>query len=284
MDSLASFFDSTLGRRFAGFSWREMSPGLATNRIFCAPDETDLVLKQLASPAAAEREARGLGEWGPAAGWRSPRLVAVDPKHRVIVMEQLRGAGPFAEADLTEALWMEAGRKLRRLHELDLLDDDSVPLHLAWPRRLESSMQKAHRAGLEGGRLRRLEHELGAFDYPVDTVRRPCHRDYRPRNWMHGGDAGDLAIIDFEQSRFDDPLVDFVRLLEDGARPAENSGAKMARAAFFTGYGRVLQREEEERLRILSLRHALDTLIWARRHEDVRFVTSAEARLRSLGI
>ena len=113
---------------------------------------------------------------------------------------------------------------------------------------------------------------------PMCRGRVPCHRDLQPRNWLVDPRGHLLAVLDFEHAREDDPLVDVLRLTDEG--PAIPHGRALG--ALISGYGDPAGWEgAAARLRWLRALHALNTGLWALRHRDASFaalaLTQAEA-------
>lgn len=266
-----------IGRPFRNRTWSAIEGESTTNAVFRGQGEGgDVVLKVLSSPRAARAEVRGLTEWGPQAGWRVPRVHAADLDRGFVVMEDL-GAQPSAREVTSVETARRAGRRLASLHGLEVVDDDPLPFAEAWRSRVQRGLREAKRVDLDAATRTGVEElvvEAGAME---GVARCPCHRDFRPRNWIRPAGQDDMAVIDFEQSRLDDPLADFVRFFEDEADPR-------VRDAFREGYGRNWSTADERRFAAHAALHALNTLSWAQRHGDVRFVTAARRRLEELGI
>lgn len=275
-----AFLAQALGAPFRNHRWFRIHRATATNAIYRGRSASGppLILKVVANSRALQNEVRGLRHWGPAAGWRTPELLAADETRGVLVMEDL-AAVTLADDDagLQACDLRAAGAALARLHGLDVPDDDPMPFAEAWERRCASGLGQAEALGITPERRRRAEEQLRLAGSMTGVRRRPCHRDFRPRNWMRRPEGESLAVIDFEQSRLDDPVVDFVRFFEE-------EFCSERRAAFREGYGRSWSEAEELRFCAYAILHALSTLSWAQRHGDVRFVSGAERRLQELGI
>jgi Ser/Thr protein kinase RdoA (MazF antagonist) len=179
-----------------------------------------------------QQELHAYQTWTPQLGERVPRLLACCDDPPAIVITALPG-GPLASAGLSrcrEAIaYRQAGELLRRLHdagpprdELDMAAwlAERSEYWLAQARTIISSKRhaeiRAHLAALI---------DLG----PIPAV--PCHLDYTPRNLL-AQPSGDVAVIDFEHSRYDLAARDLVRLATRvwPARPD-------LKEAFLNGYG-----------------------------------------------
>ena len=111
---------------------------------------------------------------------------------------------------------------------------------------------------LDNERLRGFDRR---FAGPVITGPRvPCHRDFRPRNWIverRSSNALRLRVVDFEHARADAWLVDGVRLSAGEWR--ENPSR---RHAFLAGYGHELSAREEAQLERLAALDELGAIAW----------------------
>ncbi len=181
------------------------------------------------------------------------------------------------EPDQVRELHRRAGAFLAALHALDVVDEDPLPLADAFVRRLEEWSRRARGILPDavianvGGRAREAVPALRQL------ARRPCHRDYTPRNWLVGP-ADELSVIDFEHARPDLYLVDFERMFSGlWRRQPELS------EAFMEGYGRPLSGDELELLERTSPLAALSTVVWAREHGDEAFEAHGRDILSWLG-
>ncbi|MEN0065392.1 MAG: aminoglycoside phosphotransferase family protein [Myxococcota bacterium] len=104
----------------------------------------------------------------------------------------------------------------------------------------------------------------------LDALRVWCHRDYLPQNWLfhHGA----LGLLDFEHTRPDHPLVDWVRL---EAWP----WSEAQRAAFVE----VLGEPDADALRGNLAIYGLATWVWARDRRDVDLTAVGRRALERAG-
>lgn len=219
----------------------------------------DAWLKRHRHGAKAAREQAIYERLTPTLGDRIPPLLGADG-HGALLLGACPGrpATAIAPADRRD-LWASAGAFLRRLHAVEIADDDPVPLAEAYARRFARWHARARPHVPEA-----LHAEVAArFDPAVfaGASRRLCHRDFRPANWHVGPDPAQLWVFDFGQSRPDDPLVDLVKIL------AEASDDEPTLAALQIGLHRELSDAELARLTALRLLHALATAAWTATHD-----------------
>lgn len=219
------------------------------------------IVKQVREPDVFTREVRALRDWAPRLGeGRAPRLLAAVASRSLIIMDRLPGRAGTAA---TTAQFRQAGRLIRRLHEVEPTTAD--PDH---PRRAAANVD---------GWVRRVPGVLGAAD--LDFVRGrirtlesmpavrsgPIHNDNQPRNWLTDAD-GTVRLIDFGKAKRDVQLRDFERMQYQEWRDRPD-----LRAAFFDGYGRALSDGEEEALTCIGAVAAATTILWARSHGAEHF-------------
>lgn len=194
----------------------------------------------------------------------------------------------FEEGDLVQDLALEpaterdvhrrAGAYLAALHHLDIADTDPLSLADAFGQRLDAWSARA--TGIMPTDVianvgARASEALPALER---QVRRACHRDYTPRNWLLDA-AGGLVIIDFEHARPDLYLNDLERLHVGLWRSRPD-----LREAFLHGYGRPLTDDELELLGRTAALGALSTVVWAREHGDHEFEAHGWRTLERLGL
>lgn len=230
----------------------------------------ELIVKQFRSSRGFEQERRALAEWFAGAtelgGARVPRLLADEPRLATLLVERLPGAAPTA-AD-APTVHRAAGRCLAALHQLEIADDDPLPIADALVRRIRSWLP---RAALEPELIRIVEQHGPRAELFVGARRVACHRDFAPRNWLWDGRT--LAVVDFEHARLDLALVDLAKLcVESWRRP--NCAAE-----FLAGYGRALTDLEREQLRAVVVLHAVASLAWGRERGDPEHVHEGRTAL-----
>jgi Ser/Thr protein kinase RdoA (MazF antagonist) len=233
-------------------------------------DGHDRVIKQFRSPRAFEQERRALAQWfgdgERVGGARTPRLIAAAPELATLILERLPGAA--ADQDDVD-MHRAAGRFLAALHQLEVVDDDPLPLAEALAQRTSAWLR---RVALEPEQARIVEQHGPRPELFRDARRVACHRDFAPRNWLWDGE--DLAVIDFEHARPDLALVDLTKLHVGvwSRRPA-------CAAAFFEGYGRPLCDRQREQLRALVVLHGVASLAWGQERGDAELILEGRTAL-----
>lgn len=220
---------------------------------------------------AYERERAALANWAPALGDRAPRLVASDDDTQTLIMTRLPGNAGTAT---TAHHHFQAGQLAARLHHLEsqgAVTDYAATLHRqldGWLDRVPDVVNSDDTAW-----VRTTIDKLTSLPDPVTTA---THLDYQPRNWMLD-DTDTLRVIDFGRARIDMLLRDFERLWFQ-----EWVGQDDLRRAFFAGYGRDLNPDEESLIVIRGAYQAASTILWAREHDDPDF--EAHGRRTLLGL
>lgn len=220
-------------------------------------------LKGFAENRKFRQELRFYQHWRTAVSGMTPELLGHDASCRAVLLSEVPGQ-PLEQSAQTPLIYRQAGKFLRALHQFPQEDGD-IPLReayekrlTAWCRRAQGKLPEEDVRWLSAG----MERTLPLLSHSMRRV--PCHRDFRPRNWLVGG--GQLKVIDFEHSRPDLALSDFEHLyLEHWTERADFAGA------FWEGYGRELSREEEEILIGCCCLNVLATLSWATEHADREF-------------
>ncbi len=211
----------------------------------------------------------------------TPRLTAYDKASYALIVSAVPGV-LAQELVLTVAqeleLYRQAGNFLRAFHELPLKDDDKLTLDEAFAMRFEAwkprfaPLLKPAKVDWVKGKL------TEAMPLLRQLQRVPTHRDYSSRNWLLDLRKGiKLWVIDFEHSRPDLCLNDFVRLWSEvwSQRPDLHE-------AFFDGCGQDLSADEEELLATCAAIDALITVAWAYEHNDAEFERQARVLLSRL--
>jgi Ser/Thr protein kinase RdoA (MazF antagonist) len=237
-----------------------------------AADGAEFVVKQHSSRAKHDREVHAYRHWTRALGSCAPELAAIDDQAMIILLTALPGKS--LPGNGTAAVFSRAGALLRRFH------DAAPPVELPWFRDWVQDRGRywasQARALLSGADARIAASHIAALAQ-VPTLRgSPCHLDFQPRNWLVS-QTGKVCVVDFEHSRIDLTVRDFVRLRFRvwGARPD-------LQEAFFDGYGRALTEDEDELVWHLGALDALTAL--ARGHQTGRqeLIASGLATLRHL--
>jgi aminoglycoside phosphotransferase len=226
-----------------------------------------VILKEQRRQSVFDRERHALEHWAPALGERSVQLVASDVERRLLLLTAL--PGQRAETlELNERqqrdLHAQAGELLARLHAQP---GDDTPFAPGLRQRIEAWAPRAEglldAATLEW--VRRCVEEAAREPWPAQV---PCHWDYTARNWLADLTSGHLTayVIDYGGARLNPWLRDLTRMyFETWERWPD------LRAAFLHGYGRPLDAQEEQLLRVAGALEALTTVVWAREHGDPAF-------------
>ena len=238
-----------------------------------------LFLKQHQSPRFHEREVTAYRLWAPALDTgRAPRLQAVDPDLRAVLITALPGRiarGPhIPEADEPE-IHRQAGMLLRRLHSASTAT--AVPGTGRVAARAEEhiarvgallSQQDAQLVRYHAARLPETAQRLPAV---------PTHGDVQPKNFLWDPGSRRVALIDFERAEPGLAVRDLVRL-QYGAW----NGRPSLRDAFLDGYGRALTADEESALRHLAALDAVSAIWWGSANSDAGIMTRGYRTLAQL--
>jgi|HubBroStandDraft_2_1064218.scaffolds.fasta_scaffold12006_2 hypothetical protein len=233
---------------------------------------TEFIVKQHSSRANHDREVHAYRHWTRALGPSAPKLVATHNPAMIIITTALPGEPCPGEG--TAAMFRQAGALLRRFHDAEL------PIEIPWFRgwlqdrgRYWSSHARTLLSGAEVGVV--VSHLAALCEGPV-LRGSPCHLDFQPRNWLVG-QSGNVSLIDYEHSRIDLNVRDFVRLRFRvwRARPDLQD-------AFFEGYGRLLTEDEDELVWHLGALDALTALARGHQTGDEELTAAGLATLRQL--
>jgi Ser/Thr protein kinase RdoA (MazF antagonist) len=238
-------------------------------------------LKQHKQDRKFKQELGAYRHWAPALAPYTPQLLGVyETKPAALLLAGVPGRlieglelDPQEELDV----YRQAGRFLRRLHDLPFADDDPMPPEEALRVRAAAWCERAA-AVVDEEIIAWVREELmvaGRFD---GLRRSPCHRDLSPRNWLYERDTGRFSVIDFEHARSDVWLIDLLKLWDGPWR-----GRPELEQAFFEGYGRALSERERAQLGAMGALHALSTVVWSRDHQDAEYERHGWRLLASLG-
>lgn len=189
---------------------------------------------------------------------RAARMVHYDRSVNLLVTEYLDGTLALGtESEFDSEIFRQAGEVLRTFHsQSERLDGnavrDAISASVAWlnkPNRIRAETSDELRKILASHRL-----------WPTQVV--PTHGDWHPRNWLV--DFGTVKAIDFGRFAFRPASSDFCRLAAQQWRRAPG-----LEAAFLDGYGD--DPREPGLWRIISLREAIGTAVWAYQVGDEPF-------------
>lgn len=235
------------------------------------------VLKVHGGRAAFQRERKAYLDWAPQLSPRTARLLGVrDAAPTALLLDELPGAPASAGTDHASArVHRQAGAWLARLHRLGFEDFDATTVEAAYARRADAWLRRA-RGPLDPTESGRVRARLDAWLPRVrGRRRRPCHRDFGPRNWMVEGDALS-GVIDFEHARPDLPEADLARLAAFTWMDRPD-----LRDAFLAGYraGGGPARTAPADVDGPMLLEAAGTVAWAARHADTALEAAGRAAL-----
>ncbi|MER8067071.1 phosphotransferase [Streptomyces sp. NPDC094034] len=256
-----------------------------TSRVWDVTDSRGrhFFVKQSASAALYERETFGYQSAVPALGFgRAPRLVETDPRQLALLLTAVPGT-PVSRLTLPgpehRSAHRQFGALLRRLHGTDKMPGAGRrEARAALERLADDAEHHLTRAGdlmSEGRRAlvrRSADHVRKLTDLLAPAH---IHGDAQERNALWTGPAvpgqrastreasGQLAVIDFERSRYAPAVQDFVRLACGPWQDRDD-----LRAAFFHGYGRPLTDAERQALPCLAALDAASCLAYGPDHGE----------------
>ncbi|PVE11708.1 phosphotransferase enzyme family protein [Streptomyces scopuliridis] len=245
-------------------------------------------IKQSASAALYERETFGYQSAVPALGFgRAPRLVETDARQLALLLTAVPGT-PVSRLTLSgpehRSAHRQFGALLRRLHGTDKMPGagrreargalerlaDDAEYHLARAGDLMSENRRAL-VRRSADHVRKLTDLLAPAHIHGDAQERnalwtgPAVPGQRASAWPAPGQSasGQLAVIDFERSRYAPAVQDFVRLACGPWQDRDD-----LRAAFFQGYGRPLSDAERQALPCLAALDAASCLAYGPDHGE----------------
>lgn len=181
-------------------------------------------------------------------------------------------------ADNAAGVYRKAGELLAQLHDLPsgtwygIMDERGQPTEngaaadpvIYYRRAIQKCLADAEAArALDPDEERIARSVLDAvpdISFPPPT---PTFFDYTPGNWIVDGSGGLSGIIDFEHMAWGLPADPFARLLLDYFPLCEQG-----REAFYAGYGRDMERQHPEQVRIGCAIYALYYKTLATRRND----------------
>jgi hypothetical protein len=186
------------------------------------------------------------------------RMLRHDLERKVLLLDYLPGSlVQGAPEEWVPDTYRQAGAMLAELHGQGARPDDDYEAKMT--RKALASLDDPHRIAPETvERLRELL--LAAEPQPVTLV--PTHGDWQPRNWLT--ENGTVRAIDLGRADWRPAFTDFARLAvrQFAADPALET-------AFLDGYGP--DPRTPDRWRILLIREAIGTAVWAYKVGDERF-------------
>lgn len=192
----------------------------------------------------------------PAFGDRVPRLAGSNRQLKCLLLSAVAGEPATGSQATSPEVYRQAGAFLGGLHAS--LPPEPAP---AMARRLTEWRDKLlARAddSLEPAQLEFVDRATAALIGVTNPMTVMCHLDYWHRNWLVD-ERGTLRVIDFGRADRDLAVRDF-GLLAHHRWPAKPS----LKDAFFDGYGRRLDEEEEAQLEGLVVLTAVKRVLRAR--------------------
>jgi Ser/Thr protein kinase RdoA (MazF antagonist) len=246
--------------------------GTAAARVTAA-DGAKFVVKLHGSRVKHDREVHAYRRWTRALGSSAPELAAVDNQAMIILLKALPGESCLGTGAV--ATFSRAGALLRRFHRAE--PPAGLPGFRDWVQDRGRYWRSQARTLLSDAEERTLASHLAALSEGPMLSGSPCHLDFQPRNWLVS-QAGEVFLIDFEHSRIDLTVRDFVRLRFRawGARPD-------LQEAFFDGYGRALTEDEDELVWHLGALDALTALARGHQTGNQELIACGLATLQQLG-
>ena len=149
------------------------------------------IVKSYRQPRKFRQELTAYREWVPRlenlGEWRLPRLLAADEASKVLVLSRLPGEMLLrteVAAEPERLVHSRAGRVLRALHDLPFRNSDEMPLTTAYTMRMDAWLDRAADCMSAAAILWVRSRALEAREFISAQQRRPCHRDFSPRNWL----------------------------------------------------------------------------------------------------
>jgi Ser/Thr protein kinase RdoA (MazF antagonist) len=266
-------------------TWRDASWDHGESDVWHAAlaSGDEVYVKRHRQPAKFAQERAAYERWAPAVG-SCPRLIAAQGGTlRALILEAVPGQPLLLSSvpqDREAEHYAEAGRWLRRLHELPWQDEDPVDVAAALTTRSAAWSERARALPNSPLTSQVIDEVHARVSAPWPTsmeipARAPCHRDFTARNWIVTGST--LRIIDFEHARADWSFVDLERVAS--SIPSDRSDLW---SAFQSGYGRTLDDTEQALLMRLQFHAALSRVVWAVEHKDREFERSGMEQLSQL--
>jgi aminoglycoside phosphotransferase (APT) family kinase protein len=235
--------------------------------------------KQHAGPRLHQREVDAYQQWTRALGAdRAPFLAAANSKERTVVVTAVPGSSLDKlrlPAEQEREAYRQAGLLLARQHTADAGQRPSTVAEADWDDKLAKLLDGAARyvTADEIAMLRSLAKQA-----PAVLPNVVAHGDYMPKNWMWDESEQRLRIIDFERTQREPAARrDLSRLHYRVLHHRPDLAA-----AFYSGYGRPLSREEEQARTAYAAVDALDSVRWGAIHHDIDLVDEAHTMIANL--
>lgn len=229
-------------------------------------------VKQPHAPEHWRAEVDAYHAWVPALDNLAPTLRDSHESLRALVTSKVPGRPPVMADPKVQR---QCGRILRLLHGAAPgrapANRVSPPWHPRLTALLEDESVLTHAERLF------VRHEMAALRVLPRQPRVPCHGDFQRHNLLQHPKTGKVRVIDFGNSRWDEPVRDMTRLYYGRwwARP------RLAQA-FLRGYGRELTDLEVRFLECFAAIHALQDIGFGVRHQHPAVVMRGRGRLADL--
>lgn len=252
-------------------------------------DGRTFFVKRFESSAKYVQEAHAYQNWLGELDSFVPRVMSTNSQELILLLTDV-GDCCCDWQELTPAqrssLLRQAGRFLRTLHDIPFADEDPMALGDAVLTRAHALQRRIGEAKvgfeyLSPNTMSGIVDNIGEVLTLLNQTKRvPCHRDFWRRNWIWrestGGTREDvrLGVIDFEHSRSDLLVFDFLKLWSDCwlANPDLEE-------PFWDGYGRLLSADERTLLRRCAAIHAVQTIVWGVEHQNMEFTAQGKQLL-----
>lgn len=235
--------------------------------------------KQHAGPKLHRREVDAYRKWTGALGPdRAPSLVASDSEALTVLVTAVPGRSLDRlrlPAEQEREAYRQAGLLLARQHAADTGQPPSDSVEEDWDTVLAELLVGAARyvTADDIALLRSLAQQA-----PTGLANVVAHGDYMPKNWMWEESEQRLRVIDFERTQLEAAARrDLSRLHYRVLHHRPDLAA-----AFYSGYGRPLSREEEQARAAYAVLDALDSVRWGVDHHDIDLVDEAHTVIANL--
>lgn len=255
----------------ADHSW----PGTSTTVLrLRATDGREMILKSNTCTASFQREHAALSRWAPALGPSAPQLLDADEDNQALLMTAVAGP-PLQSLTLTrrqeQHAYGAAGALLARFHATA---PRTILTSFGSDRAAYIRAQMTHGTSpLTSADLAVLDEALHLLEALPAQQAQPSHLDFTSRNILWDDAAG---LIDFETSRYEAIGRDFLRITQRTLRKRPD-----LRTAFYQGYGRDLDQNEGELMRICTVTDAAAIVITATARGQRAFAEEARGILNA---